>query len=283
MITFNDVSFGYRHGPLILQNIRATLKAGRVYGLLGLNGVGKTTLLRLLAGGLFCRQGQIRVLGFDPGGRSEALLSRLYNVAAEVSLPDCSIAQYMALYRPFYPNFEVSIFYKALEVMHLERGMLLHRISFGQRKKVVLCFALATQCELLLLDEPTDGLDSLSKAQFRRLLSEYIREDRTVLIATHHIQDVTALIDHLLVLERSHILLDAPVQDIAQQYSMISAPHLPDNRAEALYSERTPGGYRYLSINRSGTPGLMDLEFFFKAVSSRPDLTQIFHNQDIVL
>lgn len=267
MIHIRDVSFAYRRGAPVLENIHLTFEPGRVYGLLGLNGVGKTTLMHLIGGGLLVQEGTVETLGLNPSERPVGLLSQLYLVTADLYLPKCSIAEYADRYKPFYPNFDETLFQRALGIMRLTPDMLLHNISFGQRKKAVLCFALATQCSILLLDEPTDGLDSPSKAQFRRLLSEYIDDNRILIIATHHVQDVSALLDQVVILDQQSVLTNMPIGALSERFAIRTATQLPAD-GSVLYSERIPGGHRYLIYNKPGSgEAELDLEFVFNAVT----------------
>jgi ABC-2 type transport system ATP-binding protein len=274
MLSTENLSYSYRKGKVILENVALNLTPGNVYGLLGLNGVGKTTLMQLISGCLFPKKGSINLMGFDPKERDVNMLVNLYYVPVEINVPNCSVARYLELYQPFYPDFDLKIFKKALECFGLEQSMRLNQISFGQKKKVILAFALATQCKVLLLDEPTDGLDSPSKVQFQRLLSEYISADCLVIIATHRINDVATLIDYLLILEDTKLLVNAPIATINEQFSQLISSILP---SEALYSERVPQGFKYLTHNVDGDPKHIDLEFFFNAISSKPAIATIFH------
>jgi ABC-2 type transport system ATP-binding protein len=277
MLSTTQLSYFYRKGNPVLENIGLNLTSGNVYGLLGLNGVGKTTLMQLIAGCLFPKSGSIQLMGFDPKERDVNMLINLYYVPVEINVPSCSIARYLSLYQPFYPNFEVNIFQKALDCFGLEQSMQLNQISFGQKKKVVLAFALATQCKVLLLDEPTDGLDSPSKAQFRRLLSEFISEERIILIGTHHINDIASLVDQIIILENTKLLLNASIEAINAQFSQQFSSKLPTEHSEILYSERLPQGYQYLTYNTKKVSGNIDLEFFFNAVSLNPAIAQSFN------
>jgi ABC-2 type transport system ATP-binding protein len=283
MLSTEQLSFTYRKGKPVLENVNLNLTPGNVYGLLGLNGVGKTTLLQLIAGCLFPKGGSIQLMGFDPKERDVNMLANLYYVPVEINVPNCSIARYLSLYQPFYPNFDLNIFKKALDCFGLEQSMQLNQISFGQKKKVVLAFALATQCKVLLLDEPTDGLDSPSKAQFRRLLSEFISEERIILIATHHINDIASLVDQIILLENTKLLLNASVEAINTQFSQQFSSKLPTEHSEVLYSERLPQGYQYLTHNTKRVSGNIDMEFFFNAVSLNPAIAQSFNPKNLMI
>ncbi len=274
MLSLQNVSFAYPRRPQVLDALTFDLPAGSICGLLGLNGVGKTTLMHLISGLLLTRRGVTRVMGHNPNDRSVDLLADLYYLPADLHLPKLSIAAYARRYGPFYPGFSEATWEQSLQAMTLTPDMRLDRISFGQRKKAMLCFALATQCRLLLLDEPTDGLDTLSKGQFRQLLSSYLAEDRLIVAATHHVGDLATLVDHLLVLKDQSLLLSQSVETIIRRFSVRTATTLPTEGV--LYSERALSGWQYLTHNTTGAPGHVDLEFFFNAVSTHPAIVQHF-------
>lgn len=116
MITINDVSFHYKKGTPILKDIQTNIQPGHIYGLLGLNGVGKTTLLKLIAGLLFPNTGTLEVNKLCPEDRSIPFLSDIYFITDEVELPNWSIADIITIYAPLYPKFDRSYFEQLLQV-----------------------------------------------------------------------------------------------------------------------------------------------------------------------
>ena len=129
-------------------------------------------------------------------------------------------------------------------------------------------FALATRARLLLFDEPTDGLDIPSKRQFRQLLAEYPLEDSLILLSTHHIQDVTTLLDRLIILNNQELLLEIDTPALSRSISMQTTKFAPD---DALYSEPILGGYQNLFPGDGTNESNVDLEFFMRALYDKKE------------
>ena len=271
MIDVQSMSFSYRKNRPVLDQINLQMEAGGVYGVLGANGVGKTTLLHLLGGLLFPTAGNISVDGKKPMLRQPSFLEQVYYVPVEFDLPRVTVQAYQKRYAPFYPHFSITSWLHALETFGLAADASLSDLSFGQKKKVLLSFAIASGCQILLFDEPTDGLDIPSKDSFRRLLSARIDEQRLAIIATHHVHDVAMLLDHLIVLKAQHVLLESSLEQLTTHLRTVTTVQLPD-ADELLYSERIPGGHHCLLRNTQGQEGPLDLELLFKALQSHPDI-----------
>lgn len=271
MITMKNIFFGYRRHKPVLEDLTLNLDTGGVYGVLGVNGVGKTTFLHLVSGQLFPQSGCLEVAGSNPARRRVDFLEQVFYVPVAFELPSLRIAAYGERYAPFYPKFDRTAWADALRAFDLSDREQINALSFGQKKKVLLSFALASGCALLLFDEPTDGLDIPSKDTFRRLLAKQIDEQRLALIATHHVQDIALLLDHLLILKDNRLLLDASIADLTARFrSVMTTQATP--AAIALYAERTPGGYHNLIRNTDGQEGPLDLEILFKAIYAHPEL-----------
>lgn len=276
MLSVNNVHFSYQSGRPVLEGLGLDVPAGSVCGLFGLNGSGKTTLLRLLSGSLRPQSGRIDLWGHPPALRAPAFLAQCCMVPVDFHLPNWTVRQYVASYAPFYPHFDRLHFEQMLQSLGLSVDLYLRALSHGQQKKVLLAFAFATGCRLLLLDEPTNGLDAPSKTLFRRFLAEYIQEDRLILLATHQIREVSALVDQVIFLDRGRALLQAPVVALASHYTCWQAPTASDVSGAVLYSEPLPGGLQLLTENPFGEPLDFDLEFFFNAVMAHPALAEPF-------
>ncbi len=273
MIVIQGMSFRYKQNRPVLDSLSLQMEPGGVYGVLGANGVGKTTLLHLLGGLLFPKSGTVTVDGHTPQHRQPDFLEQVFYVPVDFELPNISVEAYQKRYAPFYPNFSTTSWAHALQTFDLQPSMKLQALSFGQKKKVLLSFAIASGCRVLLFDEPTDGLDIPSKDSFRRLLSARIDEQRLALIATHHVHDVAMLLDHLIVLKEHSLLLQAPIADLAGSVRTLVSTHLPPENT-LLYSERVPGGYHCLVRNTDEQEGALDLELLFKALQIHPDIAQ---------
>ena len=205
MVELERLRFGYGRGTLF-RDLDLALEPGAIYGLLGLNGAGKSTLLRLIAGLLFPTSGRVSVLGHEPARRKPAFLSKLFVLPEELNVPGITDRQYITARAPFYPDFDRPRFERHLEALEVPQGRKLSSLSHGQQKKFLLSFGLATNASLLMLDEPTNGLDIPSKGLFRRLVAEALEDDRIFVVSTHQVRDVEALIDFILVLHEGKVL-----------------------------------------------------------------------------
>lgn len=206
-------SYGRRLAP-VFQDFSLTFKQGHIYGLLGKNGTGKSTLLYIMSGLLRTQKGHVAFEGMNVLERQPEMLREMFLVPEEFSLPPISLRQYVQLHAPFYPHFNEEILYKCLMDFELNQDMHLGALSMGQKKKIFMSIALATGAKLLLMDEPTNGLDIPSKSLFRKVISQYLREDQTLIISTHQVNDVAMLLDHVVMLEGSQLLLNRSTAEI---------------------------------------------------------------------
>ena len=271
MIQLQDVTFRYASDqPYVFEEFNLELQEGRIYGLLGPNGSGKSTLIYLFMGLLHPLTGQVTVDGEDASRRKQSLLQELYIVPEEFELPSMTLADYVKTYSPFYPRFSRDVFSKCLQEFDLPASLHTSKLSMGQKKKVLIAFALACGTRYLLMDEPTNGLDIQSKKQFRKVIAMNMSDERTIVIATHQVHDVEQMLDHVLILGNtagtSKVLCDASVSQLMEQLAFTLSPEPP---AEALYSERTPNGYAAIAPRQPDdeeTP--MNLELLYAAVQS---------------
>ena len=160
MIKAENLSFIYpKSKRMVLHDFSFSLEAGRVYGLLGRNGAGKSTLLYLIAGLLTPKKGKIVFHDINVRSRLPMTLQDMFLVPEEFELPSIPLKKYIELNAPFYPNFSKEDMHKYLHCFEMDMDVNLGALSMGQKKKVFMSFALATNTSLLLMDEPTNGLD----------------------------------------------------------------------------------------------------------------------------
>lgn len=213
MIDISNVTFEYRKGKPVLKDFSLSFPQGGVYGLLGKNGTGKSTLLYLISGLLRPRHGEVRVDGMLSANRQPQMLREIFLVPEEYDLPSVSLKSYTRALKSFYPRFSDELLRKCIEVFDLEMDMQLGTLSMGQKKKVYMCVALATGTRVLLMDEPTNGLDILSKSQFRKAVVQGMEEDKTVLVSTHQVHDVERLLDHVTIINGNQVLMHGPLNE----------------------------------------------------------------------
>ncbi len=276
MIQINGLSFSYSHKKSVIDQLSITLPSGNIYGLLGKNGAGKSTLLKIISGLLFPTQGNLEVVGFRPKDRYPQFLNEIYLVTEEFHLPSIKIEQYLSLYSPFYPRFNRSLFDEYINEFKLPRDQKLTALSYGQKKNFLLSFGLATDCKLLILDEPTNGLDIPSKSQFRKIVANAIHEDRSFIISTHQVRDMENLIDPIIILDEGKIVLFENYESISKKLSITRQAELPDNNT-LVYAESYLGAYTVVTENTNMEETSMNLEILFNAVvSNKSKINEIF-------
>lgn len=279
MIFIENLSFSFRSKP-VFSSLDLSLPGGGICGLLGRNGAGKTTLLKVMAGLRFPREGTVMVADDQPSNRSSGFLKNLFLIPEEFRLPPVSPREYERLFAPFYPGFDVDQYGAYLEGFELDPRENLSRCSFGQRKKVLIAFGLATNCRLTLFDEPTNGLDIPSKAQFRRALASVLTEKRLFVIATHQVRDLESLIDPVVILENGEIIFNRTLAEISRHLRVETLPSLPKS-GDVLFSEKKLDGFRVVLENTGGADSFMDLETLFQTVlKSRDRLEAVFEKED---
>ena len=220
MLKIENVTYGYNAMHNVLENFSLSYEEPGIYGLLGKNGTGKSTLLYLIMALLQPKQGEITLNGANTQKRLPETLQEMFIVPEEYNLPSIPLPDYLKVFRPFYPNFDEQLMVKLLEMfdmLNVNGATLdangipqinLGALSMGQKKKVYMCIALAARTKLLLMDEPTNGLDIPSKSQFRKVVAHGMRDDQIVVISTHQVRDVETLLDHVTIIEQNAVLLN---------------------------------------------------------------------------
>jgi ABC-2 type transport system ATP-binding protein len=264
MIQINDLNFAYPRQEALFSDLTMQLEAGSITGLLGKNGAGKTSLLKLLAGLLFPQSGEISVLDHNPRERKVSMLNDIFLVPEEFSFPAISINSFLKAHTRFYPKFDHTLLNRTLGEFEVNPESNLHRLSLGQKKKFLIAFALSTRCRLLILDEPTNGLDIPSKSLFRKILAGSLDENQLVIISTHQVKDVENLIDRIIILDNGRVIFQQTMEDISKKVCFISGTS--GDLDEAIYSEAIPGGYRMVMPN-GHTETEVDIELLFNAIT----------------
>ncbi len=265
MLEVNNLSFSYAKKELF-NELNLKLKPG-LYGLLGKNGAGKSSLLKLISGELFPGAGSCLTMGFEASKRIPEMLSEIYYIPEEFDLPAMTGTQYVDSYAPFYSRFSKEFFNDCASEFEIEPAMKLGSMSYGQKKKFMIAFGLATWSTILLLDEPTNGLDIPSKSQFRRLAAAGASDDRIILISTHQVRDMENLIDPIIILEDGKIIFNHSMEEITDSFSFELRESAPEGD-DVLYHEKCLGGYLTALKNNDNDGRAVDLEFLFNMVVS---------------
>lgn len=275
MIKIENLAFSYGKDP-VLKNINLTLEEGRIYGLLGENGVGKTTLLTLLCGLKKTQAGSIEVDGSDPYKREAELLDKLFYLPDDVLFTNEKAISWAKNRGRFWENFSLDKFVQIMEEFENDADKKLSAMSTGQLKKTYIAFALACSTKYLFLDEPTNGLDIPSKALFRQAILKHTREDATIIISTHQVRDLENVIDPIIILDRQNVLLNASVEEIADKLYFDYGTEL---HPESLYSENLPGGFIQVYPNVEGLDSKVNIEALFNAVHKNKEVIRgLFSN-----
>ena len=274
MIKTERLTFGYKANRRVLNDITLELGEGHIHGLLGCNGIGKTTLLKLICGIMRPTSGEVRVDGVDPMTRQPEMFADMMIIPEEFDLPNLSLERYAAMMRPFYPRFDHGSMRRYAEELKVNTQDRLHNMSMGQRKKAYIAFALACNVRMLLMDEPTNGLDIPSKSIFRRLLASYVDESRMVVISTHQVADVESLLDNIVILDTEGVALAATTAEICNKLKFGRAAE-SDN---VLYKEMTIAGDMAVMENREGEETQLNIELLFNAVTAdRVSINKLFN------
>lgn len=271
MITLENCSFSYSSKKQVFRDLNLSLEAGRIYGLLGKNAAGKSTLLRLMSGLLFPTKGRCEVSGFNSAKRQPGFLANVFLIPEDTWFPKMTIKKYVDIEAPFYPNFNRDQFFTWLKEFQVPTDERLDQLSFGQKKKTLIAFGLAANTKIVLMDEPTNGLDIPSKAEFRRIVASAFDETRTLIVSTHQVRDLDSLIDGVIVVDGGEILLDATLDKVAEQLVFGNEPTIDEaTDSDILYTEKNLFGHAVVRENRSKKHTRVDLEMLFQAAIGNP-------------
>ncbi len=265
MIKVNELTFSYPRKSNLFDKLSLTLPAGEIIGLLGRNGVGKSTLIKLLSSLLTPQQGVIYFKG-KAITRGAELYSRLMVVPEEFTLPKVTVENFVRHTAPLYPAFSREQFDAYSKELEVDCTMRFDRMSMGQRKKAYLAFALACNAELLLLDEPTNGLDITAKAALRSILASYADESKTILISTHQAHDIENLVDRVIILEGGQALINQRVSELQSCFGFGVV-----GSREAIYSQQSVAGQIGIWAADEDEEGRFDLELMFNAAIKATD------------
>ena len=279
MLKINDLAFSYSgNNCKVFNDFSLEFEKGAVYGLLGKNGTGKSTLLYLITGLLHPQQGTVLFKGEEVRRRLPSTLSDMYIVPEEFELPSMTMKQYVKLNAPFYPNFSEEQLKKNLALFDFDENIHLGNLSMGQKKKAYMCFALAANTSLLVMDEPTNGLDIPSKSEFRRLIANNMTDEKTIIISTHQVRDIDSLLDHIVIIDQSSVLLNASSADICRRLLFTNQP-LSEPTDGALYVQPSVSGNSAILLNEYDEESRMNLELLFNGVlAEREKFAQVFNH-----
>ena len=280
MIKAEHLTFGYGKNKQVFNDFNLEIEKGKIVGLLGKNGTGKSTLLYIICGLLKPSNGNVTIKGIDIRRRLPQTLSDIYLVPEEFDLPNLSMKQFVKLNSSFYPNFSNETLNTCLNDFDLGMDINLSELSMGQKKKAYMCFALATNTSLLLMDEPTNGLDIPSKSQFRKVIASGMTDEKTIIISTHQVRDIDRLLDHITIIDGTEVLLDKSVKEITDRlYFCEQSMNEPTEPTDgALFIQPSVQGNSIIMENKFGEESPMNLEVLFNAIlAERNKIQEVFN------
>ena len=264
MIKIENLTFNYPKQPNLFNDLSLHIQEGSIHGLLGKNGSGKTTLMKIVAGLRFPQKGHCVAFGHETKYRSPEFLKEIYFVPEEFYTPPVTMKQFVSIYSKFYPEFSSDDMKKYVQEFELPENGKLSAFSYGMKKKFLIAFGVATNCKILILDEPSNGLDIPSKSKLRRILASSINENRSFIISTHQVRDIDQLIDPVLIIEDGKVLFNYTLEEISQKLSLKVVENLPPEGV--LHYEKTIGGYSVIQEKTDDESLAMDIETIFNAV-----------------
>lgn len=272
MLSIDKLSFGFSGKAALFEELSLSVHPGHVYGLFGLNGAGKTTLLKLMSGLLFPQSGTCELNNVPVQKRAAVTLNDLFYLPEQYELRAIRAYDFVVEYSRFYTGFDHVEFNRIAGLFELDTSQLLTKLSYGQQKKFLIAFAFSCGASLLLLDEPTNGLDIPSKSQFRKVLASSDLEGRSIIISTHQVRDLAQSIDHMLVLDKGRITLNAGIDLLSERFNFGRISESEAKSRGMIYGEEVLGGYKAITLqNDVGAPSeIFDAELLFSAVIANP-------------
>ncbi|MGE5396844.1 MAG: ABC transporter ATP-binding protein [Chitinophagales bacterium] len=218
-----------------LRNIDLKVGPGSIYGLVGSNGAGKTTLLKLLAGVYLQDEGEI-LINQEPVYENVKVKSGIAFIPDESSFfPTYSVKNMAVFYRKIYPTWNEERFQRLQEVFQVSMDKWIHRLSKGMQKQAAFWLALSTMPEVIILDEPLDGLDPVMRKQVKNLLIQDVAERGTsVIISSHNLRELEDLCDHIGIIHKGELLLDQELDELKIRLHKVQAAFPPGTPAERL-------------------------------------------------
>ncbi len=274
MVQLVNISFGYKRRNRIFKDLNLELQPGRIYGLLGKNGAGKSTLLKLISGLIFPNEGKVLIANELIKLRTPSSLERLFIVPEEFELPSVYAKTYLKANAIFYPKFNFPAFEKYIQEFEIPQDTKLNSMSLGQKKKFLLAFGLATEASILILDEPTNGLDIPSKSQFRRIVKGAIGSETTIFISTHQVRDLENLIDTIVILEKGEIIFHESIDTMAKRFMFLE--DIKNAGPNDTLIAKEAGSASGIILNTIGISQKVDLEILFNTIIENPNKIKSF-------
>ena len=224
----------YGNTPVV-RGVDLNVEAGRIVGLIGPNGAGKTTVIKSILG-LTSFDGELRVLGLDPRTQRDDLMKEVCFIADVAVLPKwLKVSQAVDFVAGVHPRFDRKRAEEFLARTDIKKESRVRQLSKGMVTQLHLALILAIDAKLLVLDEPTLGLDLLFRRSFYdNLLNDYFNKERTILVTTHQVEEIENILTDVLFIEHGKIVLDSPMESIAERFAQLVPSAGNVDRARAL-------------------------------------------------
>ena len=279
MIEVKNLSFSYgKRKQKVFDDFSLALDKGSVYGLLGKNGTGKSTLLYLMTGLLRPQAGRVLYKGVDVSMRYPLTLQDMFLVPEESALPPVSSKPHMTLTTPLSTTCSNELLSTCLRDFDMNEDIHLGELSMGQKKKAFMCLALATNTSLLVMDEPSNGLDIPSKSQFRKVIASGMTDEKSVIISTHQVRDIDSLLDHVVIIDGTRVLLNASVKTICDKV-YFAEQGMNEPTDTALYVQPSVQGNSVIFPNTENEETNLNLEVLFNAMLAEREKMQTMFNK----
>lgn len=264
MIELKNLTYAYSRGFIAINDVTASVSPG-IHLLLGENGAGKTTLLRLIAGLLTPQLGSCRIDDSEMTDRQPLTAKRAFMLPDSMEIPTKTIRQFAEIHSRFYPTFSQEMFEENLSEFELTGNESFLQLSLGLRHKTLLAYVIALGVDVLLLDEPANGLDITSKKALRKMLARCIGMEQTVIISTHTVSDLRELYDGVIVLTHGKLLLSKPTDEILDKLSFVTSAIPPFG---SLFVEQGPGVFHAIVSNDNDQPTDINYSLLYSALLS---------------
>jgi ABC-2 type transport system ATP-binding protein len=228
MIQMREINKTFEKQPAV-NDVNLTIEKGSIYGLIGSNGAGKTTIIKLLAGIYKQDSGEVLLDGTSIYEHEELKAKFFYISDQPYFFPQYTVKQMAQFYKSIYPSWNESRFIKLAEVFEFSMNKKLHTFSKGVQRQAAFWLALSTMPEILILDEPMDGLDPVARKKVKNLLIQDVADrEMTILISSHNLREIEDICDHIGILHKGTLLLEKDLDDLKSDIHKVQVAYKGD-------------------------------------------------------
>jgi ABC-2 type transport system ATP-binding protein len=272
MIQVHSISKKYNK-HLAVNDLSLTVKKGSIYGLLGSNGAGKTSLLKMIAGINRQDSGTIKINNLSVY-ENAAIKERVVFIPDVLYFyPQATVAQMAAQYKDYYPNWNQQRFELLKPAFNIELNRKVHRLSKGMKRQVAFWLALSAMPDVLILDEPIDGLDPVMRQKIKNLLFQDVAErEMTVLISSHNLREIEDLCDHVGIMHQGKIIIEKEIDDLKSDTHKVQLA-----LADPTHEEHLLNQLNILHYEKRGSVSLLIVR------GSEDKISKVVHSTEVLL